>query len=154
MSGDMADAYPTEESFLENLGLFLGIASHHIADLCTPVHVGHKMDYRRLGYETYSKFHAKLERDLGRLARTSTITLAKPAVVNLDRDFFWSIAEDTYERHFCRIEDVYASGDAEALQALMSEVLGRAVQITGNVWFTVLKRGGMLTREWSQAPLV
>lgn len=36
MSGELHDAYPTEEDFLENLGMFLGIVSHHIADMCTP----------------------------------------------------------------------------------------------------------------------
>jgi hypothetical protein len=152
-SGELGEAYPTEESFLENLGLFMGIASHHIADLCTPVHVGHKLDYGGLGYKTLSRFHQKVERDLGRLARTSTIRLAKPVIVALDRDYFWTVAEETYSRHFSRLEAVYKSRDVGALQDLMSEVLNRAVQTTANVWFTVLKRGGMLTREWSQAPL-
>jgi hypothetical protein len=45
--GELVGAY-NEIEFLENLGMFLGVASHHISDLCTPPHVGHKIDFKKL----------------------------------------------------------------------------------------------------------
>ena len=68
----------TEDEFLENLGMFLGIASHHIGDLCTPVHVGHKMNYYRVKSRNKAAFHGRVERDIDRFARKVPILFYKP----------------------------------------------------------------------------
>ncbi len=35
LAGELQGSY-NEEEFLENLGMFMGVLSHHVADLCTP----------------------------------------------------------------------------------------------------------------------
>ena len=50
MAGEL-NSY-TEDEFLENLGMFLGVISHHIGDLCTPLHVGHHIDFNALGFKS------------------------------------------------------------------------------------------------------
>ena len=154
LRGELGDAYPTEEAFLENLGLFLGIASHHIADLCTPVHVGHRINYKALGYKSYARVHQKVERDLGRAAHSATITLHRPQLVDITAEYFWGIAQDAYERHFSRLADLYERRDTQAIERMTDAVLGTAMRHTADVWFTVLKSSGMTDRRWTQAPLV
>ncbi len=78
----------TEDQFLENLGMFLGIASHHISDLCTPVHVGHKMDYLNAGSKTQSAFHKVVERDIVRYSSKAAIILSNPKRVSLSKRYF------------------------------------------------------------------
>lgn len=154
MAGQLDDAYPSEESFLENLGMFLGVASHHVADLCTPVHVGHKMDYRRVSVASAARFHRRVERDMGRLVRSATIALQRPQRISLSSEYFWQIAQTTYERHFLRLEDLYAEKDRKGLQELTSEVITTAVHHTASIWHTVLAETGMCKQKWSRDPLV
>lgn len=154
VAGQLDDAYPSEESFLENLGMFLGVTSHHVADLCTPVHVGHKMNYRRAGASSASKFHRRVERDMGRMARNATIALQRPQRVTLRGEYFWQIAQTTYERQFLRLEALYAEEDREGLQELTSEVITTAVRHTANIWHTVLAETRMCEQKWSRDPLV
>lgn len=153
MAGEMDDAYPSEESFLENLAMFLGVASHHIADLCTPVHVGHKMDHRRAGAKSAAAFHHKFERQMGVLVNSASIELKKLAIVELDHEYFWGIAQATYEGMFLPLEDIYASDDKDAKLEITSRSLSAAVQNTADVWHTVLSSSGVAERKWSDAPL-
>lgn len=153
MADELHDAY-TEESFLENLGMFLGITSHHIADICTPVHVGHKMDYRRAGSPSASKFHARFERQMARLARGATVQLHKPVRVEMNRKYFWNIARSTYEDLFLRLEDIYAKNDQAGLQEVTSEAITRSIRYTADVWHTVMLDSGICNRKWSGRPLV
>lgn len=151
--GELEDAY-TEESFLENLGMFFGVISHHIADLCTPVHVGHKIDFKSLGFTTLKKLHAKVERDISRLEKKVPLNLAEPVVVNLSKEYFWEIVRETYKRFFLRLEAVYGQSKPQMIEDMVSEVLSNAVNYTADVWHTILVNARMLDRGWSMQPLL
>ncbi len=153
LSGELDDAY-SEDEFLENLGMFLGVESHHLADLCTPVHVGHKIDFKALGFPTLSRFHSRVERDIGRLAKTAKIRLSKPKTVSIDREYFWGIARETYQNSFLQLPEVYGETIPDGLDKMASRVLSAAVQHTADVWHTVLFRTGMTKRKWSMQPLL
>jgi len=147
------DGY-SEDEFLENLGMFLGVASHHIADLCTPVHVGHKIDYVGLGFRSLSRLHSKVERDIGRLASRVPLKLARPKKIKLESPLFWQIATDTYEKWFVRLPEIYGEPDQQLLEEMVGATITEAVRHTANVWRTVLEDAGMLGQEWSQQPLL
>jgi hypothetical protein len=156
VAGGLREAYETEESFLENLGMFLGIVSHHVADLCTPVHVGHKMDYRRVGVTSASKFHRRFERNMGRFARKIRLVPNRPRRVSLDIDYFWGIARATYTDLFLRLEELYAGKDKdiEGIREVTSEALTSAVCHTADIWHTILIESDMCSRRWSSESFV
>jgi hypothetical protein len=154
MAGDLRDGYATEESFLENFGMFLGVVSHHVADLCTPVHVGHKMNYRRIGSTSAAGFHRRFERDMARFVRNSQIALQRPQRVSLEREYFWQIARATYNSFFLPLEDLYARQDEDGLRQVTSEAITCAIRHTANVWHTVMTESGMCDRKWYRDPLV
>ncbi len=153
MSGELNDGY-TEDQFLENLGMFLGIASHHIADICTPVHVGHLIDFRSLGFRTLARFHSQVERDILRQQKISKINLHKPKLMKFSFDYFWRIAANTYENYFTLLSDLYRNKDQDELLNLVSGILTSAVRNTTDVWHTVLTKTKMTEREWSMQPLL
>jgi len=153
LAGELDGVYD-EDEFLENLGMFLGVESHHIADLCTPVHVGHTIDHKSLGFPTLSRFHSKVERDITRLARTSGVRLPKPKLVRADRKYFWEIARETYQDSFVKLPEIYGESAPELLEKMVSRALSTAVQHTADVWHTVLAKSGMTKRKWSMQPLL
>ncbi len=153
MNGELEGVY-SEDSFLENLGMFLGVASHHIADLCTSVHVGHKIDFNSLGFKSYSKLHARVERDICRLARRVPIRLSEPIDIELSKRYFWEIAVVSYNKTFLKLYDTYHHKDEDLLRDVVSEAISSAVIHTASVWHTVLKKSGMLERKWSMQPLL
>jgi hypothetical protein len=147
------DGY-TEDEFLENLGMFLGVVSHHIADLCTSVHVGHRMDYKRAGARSRAAFHGKVEKDIERLGHRCSLKLFPAEMVTLSRDFFWSIAKETYETAFVRLEATYSDHDEDGVLATASSAISRAVRHTRDVWHTILSNTAMTSRTWSMQPLL
>lgn len=153
MSGELDNEY-TEDQFLENLGMYLGVASHHIADICTPVHVGHSIDFRSLGFHTLARLHSQVERDILRLQKMAKINLHKPKLIKFSHDYFWKIATSTYENHFTLLSDIYRNKDQEGLLDMVSEILTSAVRNTTDVWHTVLAKSKMTKREWSMQPLL
>jgi hypothetical protein len=153
MKGELNEAY-TEDEFLENLGMFLGIASHHVTDICTPVHVGYIIDVRSLGYRSLNQFHIQLERDILRLQNQAKINLQKPKLVKFTQEYFWRIASDIYERYFTRLKDIYTQNGQDGVLNMVSGVLSAAVNHTADVWHTVLKTSKMTQRQWSMQPLL
>lgn len=144
----------SEEEFLENLGMFMGITSHHIADLCTPVHVGHKIDYRKLGYSSLSRFHNKVERDIFRFQNKSSLKFSKPKIVDLSEKYFWNIANDTYKNIFLKLENIYKTKDELAITEISSQVISNAVKHTTDVWHTVLHKTKLTNKKWTMQPLI
>jgi hypothetical protein len=144
----------TEDEFLENLGMFLGVASHHIADLCTPVHVGHTMDYKRVGAKSRAAFHRKVENDMERLAHQCSLKLFPAAVTEISRDHFWKIARETYNTAFVQLEAIYHDHDEDGLLEMVSLSISRAVGHTRDVWHTILSGAAMTDRTWSMQPLL
>ena len=96
----------TEDEFVENLGMFLGILCHHVADLCTPVHVGHDIDFSSLGHGSLKKFHQQVERDIDRYRTVARIQLVKPRRVKISKAYFRRIAETTYQESFLKLGDL------------------------------------------------
>lgn len=144
----------TEEEFLENLGMFLGIASHHIGDLCTPVHVGHKIDFKKAGAKSLPEFHKSVERDIVRFTRVAPIKLKKPKKISFSNKYFFDIAKETYESMFVCLEDIYIEGDTNKKIDMTSRVISNAVFHTASVWHTVLLKTGMKKRKWTMQPLI
>lgn len=143
-----------EDDFLENLGMFLGVTCHHVADLCTPVHVGHKIDYSRLGFASLSKLHNKVERDIERLYKKVLIVRPKPKNINLSTKYFWNIATQTYEFAFSKLEGAYKDKNEEKVSEIVGYVFSAAVQHTVDIWHTVLTKTGMTKKKWSMQPLL
>lgn len=144
----------TEEEFLENLGMFMGITSHHIADLCTPVHVGHKINFKLLGYSSLARFHNKVERDIFRFQNKSSIKFSKPKLVDLSDKYFWNIANNTYNNIFLKLESVYETKEEQSIIDISSQVVSNAVKHTTDVWHTILHKTKMTKRKWTMQPLL
>jgi hypothetical protein len=139
----------SEEEFLENLGVFMGITCHHIADLCTPVHVGHIIDFQNLGYSSLSIFHNKVERDIFRCQNKSSMQFSKPKLIDLSEEYFWNIAIDTYKNIFLKLEDIYKTKDELSIIDVSSQVISNAVKHTTDVWHTILHKTQMTKRKWT-----
>jgi hypothetical protein len=144
----------TEEEFFENLGMFLGVASHHIADLCTPVHVGSKIDFKKAGFKSMSMLHSKLEHDIQRLTLQANIKLTRPKSVRLSKKYFWDIAQETYDKHFVQLETLYKKNNQDRLLNMVSDVISSGIRHTRDVWHTVLTKTNMTKRKWSFQPLI
>ena len=149
-----ADSGYTEDEFLENLGMFLGVASHHIADLCTPVHVGHKIDYSKLKKRNKKSFHQQVERDIDRFSRKVAVQLFTPKKIKLSQEYFKSIAIETYNDTFIKLETIYSTPAAEEIMIMVSQVLSNSVRYTADVWHTILSSTKMLHRKWSMQPVL
>ena len=137
------------DEFLNDLGMFMGIASHHIADLCTPVHVGHKLDFKKVGAKSARRFHGKVERDIGRLAKRVSLQLHPPKIVEFSRDFFWGIAKEAYDSTFLKLEAIYSDNDEDGLLEMTSIAVTSAVGHTRDVWHTVFTETDMTSTKWS-----
>lgn len=144
----------TEDEFLENLGMFLGVVSHHISDLCTPVHVGHLINYKSLGFKTLARFHNQVENDIWKFERRCNIVLPKLVKVEINRDYFWNIAKDTYNNLFLKLPSIYNNKDDNPKVTMTSNILTNAIIHTSLVWHTILKETKMTTRKWSMQPLL
>ncbi len=153
MNGELEGSY-SEDEFLENLGMFLGVLCHHVADLCTPVHVGHKIDHARLGTQSRKALHSKVERDIGRLAYRCSLQMFPAQRVTLSREHFYSIAQDTYDSVFNRLEWAYQTDGDGGLLELVSTCITSAVRHTRDLWHTILSRTNMTSRKWSLQPLL
>ena len=137
----------TEDEFLENLGMFLGVVSHHISDLCTPVHVGHLINYKSLGFKTLARFHNQVENDIWKFERRCNIVLPKLVKVEINRDYFWNIAKDTYNNLFLKLPSIYNNKDDNPKVTMTSNILTNAIKHTTVMWHTILKETKMTTRK-------
>ena len=145
-----------EDEFLENLGMFLGISCHHIADLCTPVHTGQIADPNEYGDKTTSRFHNRFERDIVKFTSSASLSFKKPKKVKINKSYFWNIAQHTYDTHFQKLEDIYPlkNGNENELVDMVSDIISQSVYHTASIWHTVLKTTKMTDRKWSYNPLL
>ncbi len=146
LNGDLGDVY-NEIEFLENLGMFLGIISHHIADLCTPVHVGHILDLNSLGYLSLPRFHNKVERDILRFQNESTINIPKPKIIKISDKYFWDIAQETYTNNFLHLHKIYKRKNKQSIIDMASQTVSNAIYHTTNVWHTILTKTKMAEKN-------
>lgn len=152
LAGEL-DSY-TEDDFLENLGMFFGVISHHIGDLCTPLHVGHYIDFNAMGFRSMASLHKKLESDIEKFSREASVKLSRPKTVRLSKKYFWDIAQTTYNNHFCRLESMYKNPEDSCMFEMVSEIISSALKHTRNVWHTILQKTRMTDRKWSLQPLL
>ena len=152
-AGELEGAY-NEIEFLENLGMFLGIAAHHICDLCSPVHVGYNINYQSLGFKTLSRLHQRVEKDIEKYQRRVQITLNRPKQIKLNKEYFWDIARKTYKQQFLNLNSIYSSPDESEKMEMTTRAISQAVKYTTDLWYTILKTTKMDEREWSWQPLL
>ena len=145
-----------EDDFLENLGMFLGIACHHIGDLCTPVHTGQIDDPKEYGYKTASRFHGRFERDIVKFTSSASLSFKKLKTVNINKKYFWGIAQYTYETHFIKLKEIYSlkQGNENKMIDMVSDIISKSVYHTASIWHTILKSTKMTDRKWSYKPLL
>lgn len=144
----------TENEFLENLGMFLGIASHHIADLCTPIHVGHRLEAKSLGFRSVKALHSRIEADIDRQSHRARLQLRPEQRIEISGQFFWDVAEHTYKTWYIRLADVYSPVREDVLIRMASDVLSSAVRHTRDVWHSIIASTEMTSRTWSRQPLL
>lgn len=153
LEGQLEGAY-SEEEFLENLGMFLGVASHHIADLCTPVHVGHKIDPQSFGYPSLSRLHTKVERDIQRFSKNFILKPVEYREVIFTKEYFWQIAKETYDNYFLLLPEIYTPPMPDKIKGMATDVVTSATKHTINTWKSTMSSTNMLERIWSTEPLV
>lgn len=128
-----------EEGFLLTAGAYLGVMTHHIADLHTPVHVGSQLPIASVGYSTNAGFHSRVEADLDYTARTvESIKPYDPQPINLTADTFLSIADWVYNEFYLKLPDIY--GPPAPLNVRTDFFAGcvrSAARVTADVWATV-----------------
>ena len=138
-SGDLEGSYDDEE-FALNLGMFFGIASHHIADMHTPVHVCSHVDPATVGARSSAGFHTRIETDLDRAAAAvETIQPYRPQTVALEHPAIEALAQAAFDDFVPRLPLVYGpKATLDSRVEAMTECVRRAAQATADVWSAVL----------------
>jgi hypothetical protein len=107
-----------------------------------------------LGYSSLSRFHNKVERDIFRFQNKSSIKFSKPKLVELSDKYFWTIANDTYNNIFLKLEAIYKTKAEPSMIDISSQVVSNAVKHTTDVWHTILHKTKMTKRKWTMQPLI
>lgn len=140
VDGTLADLYDDDELFFLNAGSYFGIVSHHIADLCTPVHVGHAVHPTVFGYRSRAGLHSRVEADLDRAAASIdslqpfTPQPNLPTVQTLE-----SVASKIYRDFYLRMASVYRPlQPAPVRAAFFSGCIVAAAKLTAEIWLGIL----------------
>lgn len=126
--------------FHGQVALQFGIISHHIADLCTPVHLGDALKPQLEQLTSQRNFHSYYERALERYSRQARLdTHRKAEEIPLEPHTFESIARRIYQEVYLRLPSLYAdqSQHLGEIQALARCCFATAVETTSDVWYTV-----------------
>ncbi len=142
-SGELEGVYD-EEEFLLNAGAYLGMVAHHIADLCTPVHVGRHLDLSGTRFSSMKGFHSRVEADLDRAAKTvDTVLPYRSRPAELTHVHFEDVARRTYGESFVKLPEAYSEqSDASARVVLLAACVVNAARITADTWLAVLRSLG------------
>jgi hypothetical protein len=126
--------------FHGQVALQFGIISHHIADLCTPVHLGDTLNAHLERLTSRGSFHSYYERALERYSRQARLDIDREArEIPLEPQTFESIARRIYEEVYLQLPSLYAdeSQNLERIQALARWCFATAVDTTSDVWYTI-----------------
>lgn len=137
--GRLADAYD-EETFPLNAGAFLGVLSHHVCDLWTPVHVGCSLPPADVGYRSRAGLHSRVEADLDTAARSvASIRPFSPRGRAFAIDALEAIARGVFDAFYLKLPTVYRPlrPPAERARFLVPCIEG-AARLTADAWLTVL----------------
>ncbi len=128
-----------EESFMVNAGAYLGVVSHHVADLHTPVHVGCRLPMSTVGYKTRQGFHSRVEADLDYTARTvASIKPYVPSSIVLSDEAFLAVAQRMYEEFYLKLPTVYGPPTSRDVRTqFFQDCVSCAAKVTADVWTTV-----------------
>ena len=128
-------------SFAVNAGAFLGVLSHHICDLWTPVHVGCSMPPSAFGYKTRAGLHSRVEADLDRAARrVDTILPYAPSRMGFTIGALEAVARGVFDRYYLRLSAIYpAAGWPDGRAQFLEPCIRGAARLTADAWLTVLR---------------
>lgn len=144
----------SEIEFLENMGMFLGIISHHIADICTPLHVGKKLNHKAASFKSRKSFHDRIEKDIEKYSSQAQLHLTPCVEIPVTEAHFEGIAIQTYQKYFLTIEDIYRNNNNSLIYEMSSDLINTAVIQTRDTWHTVLQVTKMTENKWSYQPLL
>ncbi len=140
-SGELEGAYD-EEEFLVNAGAFLGVLSHHIADLHTPVHVGSSLPLSSVGYRKRAGLHSRVEADLDYAAATiDGISPYTPRPQEFNIDMLETTAQRIFDDYYLRLSDIYGPLASPPIRAaFFAGCIVDAAKLTADSWMTVFGR--------------
>lgn len=92
---ETSTAYPTIENLVENWVLHIGMLTHFLGDICTPLHVGicNSNHFRELSGK---KYHSKIEQALWRYHKNQDVNELDIKKCNLNTKQLIGIAKTTY----------------------------------------------------------
>ncbi len=138
--GKEAEGWESRDQFHGQVALYLGILSHHIADLNTPVHVGHALNSELERITSNKDFHKYYERELEKYSRQADlISHREPNSVRLESATFETMARKTYEEVYLQLPSFYANREENEnqIRELAHSCFVRAVEITADLWYTI-----------------
>ena len=91
---------------------------------------------------------------IGRLMHKASLLLSPAKKIKIGREYFWRIAQRTFDESCQRLEDLYHDRDTDGIGKMVSGVLSLAVTSIRDVWHTVLVSTEMTGRTWSCQPLL
>lgn len=127
------------DQFHGQVALHFGILSHHIADLNTPVHVGHTLNTELEDITSKSDFHNYYERELEKYSRqANVVSHREPTIVSIEDATFEAVALRTYDI-YCQLPKLYANQEENEseIRALAQSCFVRAVEMTADMWYTI-----------------
>ncbi len=118
---------------------YMGMLCHFIGDLCTPVHVGSRLDHQLV--ELFGNyFHQRIEARLRRVSQNLEMKLM-PSIqpIPIGRSFFESIARDFAYPIYQELPSLVAN--LVVLDKQLARVLLRSVKDTATAWVSLLTAG-------------
>jgi len=93
---EVSSAYPTIDNLVENWVLYVGMLTHFLGDICTPLHVGICQDnhFKEIAGK---KYHSKIEQALWNYHKNHNINDIDIMKCNLNTKQLTEIAQKTYE---------------------------------------------------------
>jgi hypothetical protein len=113
----------------------------YMAGLCTPVHLGHRVDVKPLGLRNLSRFHNRAERDMAKFSKTVPVYLPRAQKTPITEDGFWSIAKRTHYDGFRRLAELYDEYRENERRSMALRAMSEADR------HTVPVQSGMLARS-------
>jgi hypothetical protein len=120
-------------------GSLLGVISHLVADLWTPVHLGRSLQPADLPYRHRKDFHSVVEADLDKAAADMGGPLEhRPRRVPLDSAHFGRLGSQLYRRLYLRLPVVYGKNRwAEDTLRFAEACITGAACTTVDIWHTI-----------------
>lgn len=117
----------------------LGMISHFIGDICTPVHVGSKLNKELIGIS--KNIHSKIERDMEKYSKSLSIQeLPNPKTIDVSYDNIFSFGRNIYSKYYLNLKSIYSNN---VVEAMCYEIYQLAVYTNTRIWNTMLLSTGV-----------